>query len=228
MLSPRKSTAFLLYSGAQFFVLTTIAMFLYPGGAKFFPDSQEYFFLHNFFSDLGATRTYSGKNNLASQILFVFALVSVGLGLIMTAPAWKRVIVKNGHAIQWGSAAELFLTISGLCFIGIAVTPWNLVLTAHNTFVQAAFSLLLGFIFCLTVVQFKNGWATKYIAANISYLAILAVYVFILFQGPRLDTLYSVAFQVAAQKIIVYISIVNLVYQAVGLRRGAGGITANP
>jgi len=46
---------------------------------------------------------------------------------------------------------------------------------------------------------------------------VLAAYVFVLFRGPDLLTLHGLVFQVIAQKIIVYISILNLAYQTMGV-----------
>jgi hypothetical protein len=213
--------SFLLYASAQFFFLTILAMFVYPGGAAYVSNSDHYLFFQNFFSDLGATRTYSRKNNLVSAALFIVALVSLGLGLAASAAAWSAIVGAKGQARNYGSAARVFVILSGLGFIGVAATPWNLLLVAHNYFVQAAFSSLLGFIVSLTVLQIKNDWPKRHIVSNCFYMVLLAIYVFILFKGPRLDTASRLAFQVAAQKIITYVSILNLTFQAIGLRSGA-------
>ncbi len=54
---------------------------------------------------------------------------------------------------------------------------------------------------------------------NVVYLFVLAAYLVILFGGPTLETQGGLELQVAAQKIIVYTSIVNLGLQALGVRR---------
>jgi hypothetical membrane protein len=124
--------SFLLYASAQFFFLTILAMFVYPGGAAYVSNSDRYLFFQNFFSDLGATRTYSGKNNIVSAVLFVVALVSVGLGLAASAAAWSAIVCAKERARNYGSAAQVFAMLSGLGFIGVAATPWNLLLNAHT------------------------------------------------------------------------------------------------
>jgi hypothetical protein len=86
-------------------------------------------------------------------------------------------------------------------------------LAAHNTFVKTAFLLLMGFLKSLTILQLKNEWPRRYTIANTVHLVLLAAYLYILLHGPRLDTERGLAIQVAAQKIIVYASIVNLGYQ---------------
>ncbi|HEY9643282.1 MAG TPA: hypothetical protein V6C57_22525 [Coleofasciculaceae cyanobacterium] len=209
----------LLYASAQFVVLTIAAMFLYPGGAKYNLQSDRYLFFQNFFSDLGATTTYSGYSNLTSAILFIIALSSVGTALLTFSSSWRAIASSPATDRTWGYAAQVFAGLSGLCFIGIAATPWNLMLSAHNSFVKAAFSLLLGFLISLTYLQVRNHWQKLYIVFNLLYLVVLGIYIWILFYGPGLDTQAGLEFQVAAQKIIVYVSIVNLGLQALGIRR---------
>jgi hypothetical protein len=50
-----------------------------PGRGEYVLGGDHYLFFQNFFSDLGATRTHSGRSNLASEVLFVVALSAVGL-----------------------------------------------------------------------------------------------------------------------------------------------------
>jgi hypothetical protein len=210
-------TKLLLYASAQFVVLTFAAMTVFPGGAMYEPEAHRYLFFQNFFSDLGGTFTKKGQSNLFSMVLFIVALCSIGISLVAASPVWKRVIVRQGRAEYFGHAALLLSALSGICYVGIAVTPWNLVLDTHMFFVQAAFTLLLGFVICLTAMQVQNKWPVRYIVSNVIYIVILAAYVFVLFHGPNLLTIHGLMFQVVAQKIIVYISILNLAYQCVSL-----------
>ncbi len=212
----------LIYASAQFVVLTAIAMVAYPGGAVYQLDANRYLFLRNFFSDLGATITPSGRPNLTSHILFAIALGSVGLALILASSNWKVIVARGGAARAAGVASQIVEVVAGLGFIGIAATPWNLVLDAHNGFVRLAFGFLLVYDLCLLMIQISNRWTAAYTAANAIYLLLLVAYVGILFFGPRVDTQSGLEFQVAAQKIIVYASVVNLGLQAVSIRRAAG------
>lgn len=211
----------LIYASVQFVVLTAVAMLVYPGGAVYELEASRYLFLRNFFSDLGATTTPSGRPNLASHVLFAIALGSVGLALVLASSNWKVIVAKGQAARAAGVASQVVEIVAGLGFIGIAATPWNLVLDAHNGFVRAAFGFLLAYDLCLLVIQLRNGWSSAYTAANAVYLLLLLAYVGILFFGPGLDTKIGLEFQVAAQKIIVYASVINLGLQAVSVRREA-------
>jgi hypothetical protein len=205
----------------QFVVLTVAAMGLYPGGAKYVPGAEHYLFFQNFFSDLGATRTYSGRNNLPSEVLFIVALSAVGLGLIGSSSSWKVIAGKGERGAGSSLTAQVLSILSGACFVGVAVTPWNLMLDAHIAFVKAAFLLLMGMLLSIAVLQVKNDWPGRFTISNWVYLALLAGYLYILLLGPTLDTERGLAIQVAAQKIIVYASIMNLGYQALGIRAAA-------
>ncbi len=211
----------LLYASVQFLVLTAIAMFVYPGGAVYEPDSTRYLFFRNFFSDLGATITPSKLPNLPSHILFFLALASVGLALILASSNWKVIVRRRQASRPFGLAAQTLEVIAGLGFVGIAATPWNLVLDAHNTFVRIAFGFLLLYDLFLLVVQLRNAWPPVYTSINAVYLLLLLAYVGILFAGPRVDSQSGLEFQVAAQKIIVYASVLNLGVQALSIRREA-------
>jgi hypothetical protein len=112
--------------------------------------------------------------------------------------------------------APLAATMSGLAFVGIAATPWDLALVAHIVCVDAAFGFLLVFVLCLAVLEAAAGWARRLILANLIYGVLLAAYVALLFLGPRTGTDGGLIVQVVAQKAIVYASILNLGWQAVG------------
>lgn len=208
----------LLYASLQFFVLTLVAMAIYPGGTHHSPDATRYLFTLNFFSDLGATQTYSGKSNLVCEVIFIIALASIGLGLVATSGIWRWI---GRRATVFGVIAQAFAVMAGLCFVGIAATPWNILGPPHMFFVKLGFSLLLGLMASMVWLQMQNSWPRVYVAFNWLYIVLLVAYVWILFYGPSLHTDSGLEFQVVAQKIIVYTSILNLAAQAYGLRRAA-------
>lgn len=208
-------------ASALFVVLTVAAMAAYPGGALYDHGSNGYLFFQNFFSDLGATKTYSGRSNTTSHVLFIIALVGVGLATIAFSTTWRVIADRRGAGRGFGGVAQAAAIVSGLGFIGIAITPWDRVLDAHNAFVKLAFGVLLIFILCMLALQLRNGWPAVFVAVNVTYLIVLAIYVLVLFAGPGLGTKSGLEFQVAAQKIIVYSSVVNIGLQAAGIRREA-------
>jgi len=210
---------FLLAAAIAFVILTSMAMGLYPGSSDHNHFTHGYSFTVNFFSDLGATRTYAHHLNVASAVLFMIALAAVGLAIVVfsfNATAISRVRGKNRFA---GGSARLCGIISGAAFICIAATPDNVNDSLHILFVQIAFSFLLLFVVFLLALQLGVGWPARYLVPNFIYLAILAAYVALLFFGPNLDTLHGLEIQAIGQKIIVYASILNVSIQAYGVRR---------
>jgi hypothetical protein len=163
-------------------------------------------------------------------VLFVIALCAVGLAMIAFSTTWRTVAARRGEGTGFGMVAQVAGIVSGIGFIGIAVTPWDRVLDAHNAFVKLAFGVLLVYILALLALQVRNAWPAGLVAVNVLYLFILAVYVLVLFVGPGLGTPAGLRFQVAAQKIIVYASVANLGIQAAGVRGEARspGLVAQP
>lgn len=206
----------LRYAAIQFVVLTAIAMALYPGGTWFDPLTTRYELTHNFLSDLGATHTFSGHANYRSLAAFALALVSVGAALIAFAWSWREIAARDkARGVAFASA--LLGTGSGAAFAGIACTPIDRALDVHNTLVVAAFGLLLAYVAALTIVMWRN--AIGQLAINAMYVALVAGYVGLVLLGPRLGTEHGFFVQVIGQKIIVYVSMVHVIYLTTSIRR---------
>ncbi len=208
----------LIAAAVVFAVLTVAAMLAYPGGAKYDHGSTGYLFFQNFFSDLGATKTYTGRSNTTSHVLFIVAAVSVGVAMIAFSTTWRTVAARRARGARRASPGRAI--VSGVGFIGVAVTPW-IACSTPTTRCPARVGVLLVYVLCLLALHVRNAWPPAYVAANAVYLIVLALYVLVLFAGPGLDTKAGLEFQVAAQKIVVYSSIVNLAIQAIGVRREA-------
>jgi hypothetical membrane protein len=126
-----------------FIVLMVLAMWFYPGGTAMDPATQGYSFFRNFFSDLGMTRTPSGAANLSWMVLLVAALSLVGVGLAVFFVALRQFFVRSRSGRWLSALAGLSRVVAGGCFIGVALTPWNTYLAAHNEFVMWAFRAFL-------------------------------------------------------------------------------------
>jgi len=210
----------LRYAAIQFVVLTALAMVLYTGGTWFDPATEHYHFTGNFLSDLGMTHAFSGRANYASSTLFCIALASVGVALIAFVWTWKQFAFEHERVAFVGHTAAVLGTLSGLAFTGVAFTPFDLALRAHNTLVIAAFGLLMLFVATITIAMWKNGIAGARIAANLIYLACVIGYVALVVRGPRMWTPHGHTVQVVGQKIIAYASMVHVVYLTTTIRYG--------
>ncbi len=79
----RMKQAIVIMGIAQFIVLTTIAMFLYPGGNAVDASATHFEFWFNVFSDLGMLRNPRGQFNGICTILFNSAIFVLGACLIV-------------------------------------------------------------------------------------------------------------------------------------------------
>lgn len=218
-MTPLRCATFLLYATIQFVVLTFAAMQVYPGGTLFDPTTRGYGFFDNFFSDLGTTVAYSGQSNLVSCVMFVVALATLGIALVLFAGSWRSYAFARSRGALLGRLGHVAGVLSGLCFIGIACTPWNLLLDVHNLLVLGAFSLLLAFVVSVVALLVVNRAFGAVLYGNLVYLAVLGAYVVLIFFGPNLRTEHGHAVQVAGQKLVVYASMANLLVQALVIRR---------
>ena len=203
-----------------FFLMTVVAMLLYPGGTYVDPSTHGYSFFANFFSDLGATRTPSGAANTLSMILFSSALTIVGLGLAVFFIALTQFFQDSRSRLILPGTAALLGSIAGLCFIGVAFTPWNLYLAAHNHFVMWAFRTFLGAVLLYGMAILRERTLPRQFALTfLAFAILLAAYVLLLTFGPSPKAAAGLRIQVAGQKIIVYASVLTVLIQSVAAGR---------
>jgi hypothetical membrane protein len=123
-----------------FVVLTTVAMFLYPGGTFPMAATRGYLFFVNYFSDLGQTRTQSGTFNYPSMLLFTSAVLIVGMALaafFLACSSFFKTRATEPSPLRLNRIATRFGLASSVCFIGIAAIPENLFAAGHLSVCRA-------------------------------------------------------------------------------------------
>lgn len=218
-MSAHRLAGFLRYAALQFIVLSIAAMGAYAGGTWWDPGEPRYRLTRNFLSDLGMTHAFSGHSNYVSCVLFAIALFTVGSALVGFVWTWREVACPRGRATWAGHLSAIIGTLSGLCFMGVALTPFDVALDAHNTFVLSAFSLLPLYVATFTFLMWRNGLHRARVAANIGYLVLVAGYMVLVLFGPRLHTQSGHTMQVIGQKIIAYGSMLHVLYLATTTRK---------
>jgi protein-S-isoprenylcysteine O-methyltransferase Ste14 len=205
---------------AQFVALTALAMLLYPGGTGADKAAPGYSFFTNFFSDLGRTVSHSGATNTSSMPLFVIALVLAGAGLMLFFIAFTQFFNRNWVTRVFSILGTIFGLVAGACFIGVALTPSNISGAAHGSFVLLAFgSFFLATVLYLVPMIVQHDYPTRYIASFAVFAAMLGVYLWLLFNGPRSSSQDGLLIQATGQKIIVYASVISIFIQAFHARR---------
>ena len=203
------------YSIILFCVLNIIAMFLYPGGTIHNKEQTGYMFTNNFFSDLGTTISYSGVDNTISCILFNASLCICGVTFVM-------LFLKIRTLFQFkimSSFATLFGVLGGLCFIGVAFTPANLLLDPHIFFAHGIFRCLLVASILYTILMFKTeGFENKYGYGFITLVVAVFVYIIISELGPDPRSHPgALTLQVISQKLIAFWLLLSIYFYSIGL-----------
>lgn len=202
-------------SAIQFVLLTTIAMFFYPGSSLADENSEGYDFFVNFFSELGITQTWDGRPNPISATLFFIALTLSGVGLALFFVAFKQFFNSSKASHLFSGLGTLLGIWSGICFVGVAFTPANLALEWHGQFVLWAFSAFpLAVLLYIVAIFIEPRYPNRYAIVFIIFAGLLIGYYLLLTQGPSMDTPAGLRIQVGGQKAIVYASIISTLVQS--------------
>lgn len=205
-----------------FFVLTGVAMLLYPGGTLTNPHSRGYSFLLNFLSDLGRFTALSGQSNLASMVLFIAALSMGAVGIALFFLAFTQLFPSPGISLWLSRLGAGCGLIASFCFLGVAGVPLDLSGRVHNLFLDTAFvSFLAAFLLIFLAVLLKPGLPRRFALVFSAFAVVLAGYtillIFLLFFGPVAGTFTWELIQATGQKMIVSASILTALVQALNV-----------
>ncbi len=207
----------MIFTSALFIVLIGLSMTVYPGGNLVDRTSVHYNFTLNYFSDLGATSTHSGKQNTASDALFIIAMGICGLVMIYYSRIWRAMDIDIHERLFIGVISKVLLIVSGLCFIGMAFSPWNLYLENHILFFKTAMICIFGWTLMILILQMKNEKIKNLMILNAVFLVILGVYDYLLFTESDFGTIKNLEFNAVAQKLIMLLFIFNMMFQSIGI-----------
>jgi hypothetical protein len=201
----------------QFIVLTTVAMFYYPGGTHTNNDTVGYSFWSNFFSDLGRRAAFTGASNAVSHVLFVIALCFAAVVLALAFVAFPRLFTREKSARRLATLGSIVGIISVISYIGIAAQPYDLHQTTHKLFVYVGFTAFLVVVALFSAAIFRDKlYPNAYAFTYLGFAIILALYLVLLFAGPKAATEWGNRIQATGQKIVVYAEIVCMFIQSYG------------
>ena len=211
-----KQVYLFVFIGCGLFVLLTVAaMFVYPGGLYSEELTVGYDFFRNFFSDLGRVRLIDGNPNTASLILFFPALLLAGSGLTLFFLAFRDFFMADRIGYWFSLIGTITGVTAGLCFIGVAFTPYDLFLDAHIDLVFWAFRTFLVAVSVYALVIFRqDAYPRQYGWIFVVFAVFLAAYILLLEFGPEAKTPSGLIIQATGQKVIVYISILSAMVQS--------------
>ena len=111
-----------LYGIIFFLLFNAIAMFFYPGGSIYSPDSNHYDFFKNYLSQLGRLRAINGESNSISSSIWMSGMTITGIIFYILY------ISSNFFKNKLSIFASIFGCISCICFILTGLTPGDLII----------------------------------------------------------------------------------------------------
>ena len=210
-----------------FLFFQVLGMLNYPGGTIWNEETTEYVFTKNYFSDLGRYQAHNGEPNYLSMIFFSLSLCLVSLTFIVHYVSVLRFFQKDYKRSNNIIAliGTTFSFLGAICLIGTALTPSDLVLDPHVFYANNIFHSFLVTSLMYTIVIYRSELIQNKYAAGyaIFFLSILSYVIILHFgPGPR-ESQAALIFQVVAQKMIVVIFILSVVYQTFGLDKSSKG-----
>jgi len=205
-----------VFIGCGLFVLLTVAaMFAYPGGTFTGETTEGYDFFRNFFSDLGRVTAPNGRPNTVSLILFFTALTLAGIGLVLFFVAFRDFFTNDATGNLLSLLGTVIGIASGLCFVGIACAPYDLLFDIHYQLVFWAFRTFLIAVAVYSLVIFRqSAYPRRYGWIFVAFTVFLAGYILLLEFGPEATTPAGLVIQATGQKVIVYVSILSVMAQS--------------
>jgi hypothetical protein len=216
----RKIYSFVIVGCGAFIVLTLLAMLLYPGGTSANHATHGYRFFYNFLSDLGLTVAYNGQPNWASALLFFVALGLAGSGLVLFFLAFRHFFRAGLLQRLLSLIGSVVGVVSGICFVGVAFTPANLLRQEHIRFVMWAFELFpIATFFYIPAMFLNHRYLRRYAWAFVVFWLLLVGYYLLMQYGPPASTSQGLLIQATGQKMIAYASIISILFQSLGAKR---------
>ncbi|MDP6340079.1 MAG: hypothetical protein QF842_07160 [Candidatus Marinimicrobia bacterium] len=202
------------YGIVLFLVLMILSMVTYGGGTINDPESMGYSFTLNFFSDLGKFT----PGNFLSMLFFALSLCICGFALMAYFYYFMQLFIQNNALTIIAKIGAVVGIIGALCFVGVGFTPHNVFFAAHNFFANWAFRCFLITSILLSWVLYKDyRFENRYASGYLIFALLIFIYILILEFGPNpRNSDFSLIFNVLAQKLIVFVFILSVLYQSFG------------
>jgi hypothetical protein len=201
----------------QFIIITAIAMIFYKGGTYIDPSTTHYLFWNNYFSDLGRTVAHSGIPNTVSFILFTVTLSLWGIGQIPFYFVLHSFFKDTPEQKSVSLVGTILGTLTGIFYVGIALTPSDISEVLHDLFVVFGFGSIFICIILYTVIILKNKEYPNFYGIILLISAIiLSIYFIFLLVTPGNLTSIGLFIYVVGQKFMIYTLLICGIIQSYG------------
>jgi hypothetical protein len=145
---------------------------------------------------------------------------AAGAGLLLFFVVFRRFFSASRSARVLSGLGSLLGVLSGVCFVGVALTPADLYLVAHSRFVLWAFQAFPIAVILYALAIFREpAYPNRYGWLFVGFAVLLVGYVVLLTSGPGRDALQGLVIQATGQKVIVYASVFSIFVQARAAKR---------
>ncbi len=201
----------------QFVILTSIAMFFYKGGTYIDPSTPHYVFWYNYFSDLGRTVAHSGIPNTVSLVLFTVTLSIWGAFQIPFYIIFPNFFKDSKPLKKIYLTGSVLGVLTGIFYIGIALTPSDITDLLHDLFVFLGFGSIFLSIILYAIAIFKDSTYDNFYGVVLTISAgILFLYFILLFLTPNSQTTVGLYIYVVGQKFMIYTLLICGIVQGFG------------
>ena len=154
----KKAFLFIIIGGIQYIILIFVASVFYAGGTGNNPAIPGYSFWANSLSDLGRTVAYSGLLNTISMVIFTITTSIWGFSLILFFISFRSFFKEQKKLKISSTFGSLFGIVTGMCLIGIAFTPADVLGAPHMFFVYIGYTsiLLVGILYTIALYWNQN------------------------------------------------------------------------
>jgi len=190
-------------------ILSTIAMFFYPGGTEINPSTLGYSFWSNYISDLGRTVTYSGAPNSISQILFTVFTVIYGFTTFVFFIALLSIFTESRSGKWISIIGGIFAGISAIGAFCLAFAPSDVYPELHGLFSGVTYLAAIFLVIFIVIEIFL----TKKLPQKYAFLLLISVILtfiamIVLFTGPKVIVAPEwLEIYVVGQKVLTYVSL---------------------
>jgi len=208
-----------------------IAMYFYPGGSIYEPNSEGYSFFKNYLSQLGRIKAINGELNSLSSTIWMSGMTISGFSFLI-----HYIYLPNFFNNKLSYLGSFFGIISCICFVLTGITPGDILISfshvsdtnflkeiniyhLHKIFANNIFYFGLACSFIYSYVIFKsNKISSIYGFGYYFFCLIVFVYVLILIYGPDpFSSEYGLIFQVTAQKIVAFSWVLSTFVLSLGI-----------
>ncbi len=215
-----RALRFSLFGLVVFLVLVHAAMLSYRGSTLHDRSTRAYVFTENYFSDLGRERNFRGESNAPANLLFRVGMGAACVGLAAFFSVLPG-LFRGEESRLWAVLAAVLGVGAALCYLGIALVPYDVSYGGHTLFVRLGFLSFLGMTLSFAAAVFAEpDYPKLYGNLLLGFAVLLSLQIAVMFFGPRSWTSpQALQLQAVAQKVVVYAEMLCMLLQIQGAFR---------